>query len=110
MAEFRRDRSQLDSALDGLVPEPGAPRPKRARLPLGRMRWRRIGRPGGYRHATLEEARALRWAVAQQALFKGETNVRCLHPVDNATCVGAAVGGRSEPFVLNGEMQKIAAM
>lgn len=57
----------------------------------------------------LEEARALRRAVTHRAKFRDELNVRCLHPVDNAACVGAAAKGRSASFALNGEMQKIAA-
>lgn len=109
IAEFRGEFSRLDSTLADLTPEPEAPRPKRFCLPLERMWWRWIGRPGGDRHINLKEARALRWAVAQRSRFRGETNARCLHPVDNASCFGAAAKGRSASFAMDSDMRKIAA-
>lgn len=47
--------------------------------------------------------------MVQRAKFQDEINVRCLHPVDDASCVGAAAKGRSASFALHSEMQNIAA-
>lgn len=110
MADFRGGYSRFQGDDAEHVPGPDAPLPSRVSLPLHTMWWHRVGRPGGWEHINVEEAKALRWAVTHRAKMPGEQNIRCLHPVDNTSCVGAAAKGRSSSRSLNREMRKIAAV
>ena len=91
-----------------LLPEAGG-HLERVHLPLQGRWWTHIGRPGGYRHITLEEARALTWAVEYRIKCRDELNKRCVHPVDNAAVCGSASKGRSPARALNAEVRKLMA-
>lgn len=110
MAESRRDYSQLATEDAEFAPPPDGLQPARVPLPLETMWWHRVGRPGCWQRINLEEAKALRWPVTQRAKMLGETNARCLHTVDNASCVGATAKGRSSSWALDGELENYARL
>ena len=83
---------------------------ERVSMPLAAVRWTHVGRPGGYRHIHLEEARALRWAYEFRLRHPAELGCRSVHPVDSVAVAGAACKGRSAARCLNVEMRKLMAL
>ena len=88
------------------------PTPRRlqgAILPLGHHNWLTIGRPGGYRHITLEEADAFVWHL-EERILRGQLAVRGVHVGDNAAQVGAHAKGRSPTRRMNHRCRRVAAL
>ena len=54
------------------------------RIPVDEYSWKTIGRPGGYKHITLEEAAALNWSLHDRLRRPQEFNSKVLHGVDSA--------------------------
>ena len=80
---------------------------EKAALLLRSFTWKHVGRPGGYRHIRLEGRLLCGWLSRCGCVIPNELNVGCIHPVDNASMVGAATMGRSAARALNGKMLKI---
>lgn len=104
MAEFRGEYSMLAEDVE-MVPQ-GGTQMKRVELDFGGLYWHHVGRPGGWSHIHLEEARAARWGIESRARFKHEVGSRGVHPIDNASVVGAFAKGRSASRVLNLECRR----
>jgi len=73
---------------------------RRLRLPRVR-RWTPVGRPGGYRHITLEEAAAATWSLECRLRRPGECGKRILTGGDNAAHIASFLRGRSSSRRLN---------
>lgn len=104
MAEFRGEYSMLTEDVD-MVPQ-GGTQMKRVELDFGGLYWHHVGRPGGWSHIHLEEARAARWGIESRARFRHEVGSRGVHPIDNASVVGAFAKGRSASRALNLECRR----
>jgi len=108
MSVFKGDYATL---LDDIHLVPVDHRPlRRVQLDLSGIRWKHVGRPGGWRFIHLEETHALRWGVSSRGRFAGEVGARVVHLVDSATAVGSAVRGRSSSRQLNAELRKLSAL
>ena len=60
-------------------------------LPLGRIRWQAVRRPGGWKHITLEESDAFVWPMDERIIRK-QVSIRCVHVGGNAAQEGARQG------------------
>lgn len=69
--------------------------------------WTRVGKPGGYNHINIEEARALAWSVRERLVRPGELGHRVLHAVDSTAVAGSVRKGRSSSRQLNRVLRKI---
>ena len=75
---------------------------QQVRLPVDEYTWKLVGRAGGYKHITLEEASALNWSLYERLRRPSEFNSKVLHGVDSAAATGAYKKGRSASRSLNG--------
>lgn len=109
MAEFRGCPTALVQDWDLAREQDDIPL-RRAVLPLGKLRWSLIGRPGGWHWIHLEEARTVLWGLESRLHFRDEQRARAIHVNDNGTAVGAMAKGRSSCRALNAVCRKAAAV
>lgn len=83
---------------------------QQVRIPVDEYSWKTIGRPGGYKHITLEEAAALNWSLHDRLRRPQEFNSKVLHGVDSAAATGAYKKGRSASRSLNGFCRQACAI
>ena len=82
---------------------------RRVKLPRSKH-WSQVGRPGGFRHITMEEAEAMIWSLDSRLRRPDELGCRIVTGGDNAPQVGAFMRGRSPSHALNGCCRKACAI
>ena len=81
----------------------------RVTIPEG-VHWHEIGRSGGYKHITLEEAECCLWSVENRLKRPLEVGSRVIHAGDNAPQIASFIKGRSSSRKLNGRCRRACSL